>query len=75
MLWLRAVAVATSFFYLLTDCAFEIKSIITPNGTISSPNFPGLYPKNTVCNYNFIGGKNQKLRLSFLNFDVEGMPM
>ena len=66
---------AKIFSLFLPDCAFEIHSSITPNGTISSPNFPGLYPKNTVCNYNFIGGRNKKLRLRFITFDIEGVPM
>jgi hypothetical protein len=42
------------------------------NGTFSSPNYPGLYPRDTVCNYYFFGKRGQVVQIDFETFDVEG---
>ncbi|KAG8251342.1 hypothetical protein J6590_081774 [Homalodisca vitripennis] len=57
-------------------CAFMFNSTGpqgSPNGTFSSPNFPGFYPRDTECHYFFHGDTNQRVRLHFHYFDVEGV--
>nr|CAD7462862.1 unnamed protein product [Timema tahoe] len=54
-------------------CAFVFKSNETRNGTFSSPNYPGFYPRDTECHYFFHGKKDEKVHLHFTYFDVEGV--
>ena len=54
-------------------CGFMYKSDTTPNGTFMSPNFPGLYPRNTECHYRFYGKEKEKVYITFAYFDVEGI--
>lgn len=54
-------------------CAFVFSSNDTKNGTFASPNYPGLYPRNTECHYFFNGQPNEKVHLHFHFFDVEGV--
>ncbi|KAK2141303.1 hypothetical protein LSH36_1123g00051 [Paralvinella palmiformis] len=55
-------------------CGFEYRSTETRNGTFTSPNFPGLYPRNTECHYIFYGLENERVHIQFPFFDVEGLP-
>ncbi|CAH1799296.1 unnamed protein product [Owenia fusiformis] len=55
-------------------CGFIYKSQKSRNGTFTSPNYPGFYPRNTECHYYFYAGKGEKVHISFLVFDVEGIP-
>ena len=55
-------------------CGFVIHSETSPNGTFTSPNFPGLYPRNTECHYLFRGKENERIYIDFPYFDVEGIP-
>lgn len=54
-------------------CTFEFNSTLYPNGKIHSPNPGGKYPRNTVCHYIFHGRSDQRVKLDFLYFDVEGV--
>ncbi len=45
------------------------------NGYFSSPNYPGLYPRDTECHYYFLGKKNERIQISFHTFDIEGIDM
>ncbi|XP_076547190.1 sol1 isoform X1 [Osmia lignaria lignaria] len=54
-------------------CAFVYNSNETRNGTFASPNYPGLYPRNTECHYFFNGQLNERVHLHFHFFDVEGV--
>ena len=60
--------------YLFLVCGFEFRSERESNGTFSSPNYPGLYPRNTECHYLFYGQVNERIYIEFLYFDVEGVP-
>ncbi|CAL1537018.1 unnamed protein product [Lymnaea stagnalis] len=67
------------------DCyvGFELKSdgascgkacggvINTPNGTISSPSFPKMYPANKTCEWIIDSPKNHTIVLTFTHFDLE----
>lgn len=54
-------------------CAFAFNSNDSNGGPLTSPNFPGLYPRNTECHYFFHGSGHQRVRLRFHYFDVEGV--
>ncbi|XP_022257003.1 suppressor of lurcher protein 1-like, partial [Limulus polyphemus] len=54
-------------------CGFVFNSLEQTNGTLTSPNYPGLYPRNTECHYFFIGRKTEKIQITFSHFDVEGV--
>jgi len=56
------------------DCAFTYKNDVTINGTFTSPNFPGLYPRNVQCHYLFYGADKSRVYITFLSFDVDGIP-
>ncbi|VVC88248.1 unnamed protein product [Leptidea sinapis] len=42
-------------------CAFVYNSSVRARGVVVSPNHPGLYPRDTECNYFFHAKKGQKL--------------
>ncbi|CAH1174003.1 unnamed protein product [Phaedon cochleariae] len=54
-------------------CAFNFYSNETKYGYFHSPNFPGLYPRNTECHYFFYGILSEKVALHFSSFDIEGV--
>ncbi|GBP26725.1 Suppressor of lurcher protein 1 [Eumeta japonica] len=54
-------------------CAFVYNSSLAGKGEITSPNYPGLYPRDSECNYFFYGTKVQKVHLHFTYFDIEGV--
>ncbi|KAI8420769.1 hypothetical protein MSG28_007982 [Choristoneura fumiferana] len=54
-------------------CAFVFNSSEWGRGAVTSPNYPGLYPRDTECNYFFYGNENEKVHLHFTYFDVEGV--
>ncbi|XP_065340086.1 suppressor of lurcher protein 1-like isoform X2 [Cloeon dipterum] len=54
-------------------CGFEFNSTEAANGTFSSPNYPGYYPRDTECHYLFYGRPGEKVHLHFTYFDVEGV--
>ncbi|XP_050446232.1 tolloid-like protein 1 isoform X2 [Cataglyphis hispanica] len=53
-----------------TPCSFMIDVETKRNGTILSPTYPGTYPKNLTCSYQFIGTPGQRVRLEFRDFDL-----
>ncbi|XP_025829052.1 suppressor of lurcher protein 1-like [Agrilus planipennis] len=54
-------------------CAFVYNSSVSVKGHFHSPNFPGLYPRDTECHFYFYGNQGERVRLHFLYFDVEGV--
>ncbi|GLH06213.1 Cubilin homolog, partial [Gryllus bimaculatus] len=54
-------------------CAFAFNASAAAAGAFASPNFPGLYPRDTECHYFFHGRPRQRVRLRFHYFDVEGV--
>ncbi|KAM9299263.1 mannan-binding lectin serine protease 2 [Gastrophryne carolinensis] len=66
-------------FYLHTDkktCKVDCKDeTYTKNsGEISSPDFPGFYPKLTNCKYTIQAEEGFTILMRFLHFDVESHP-
>jgi len=55
-------------------CRFDVRSDDQSlSGTITSPNYPGLYPRNVDCQYVFHGLADQRVAINFTHFDVEGI--
>ncbi len=60
----------------ILPCAFQFNSTNVPADEMkifTSPNFPGPYPRNTECHYFFYAGENEKIKIDFVYFDVEGI--
>ncbi|XP_058976915.1 cubilin isoform X2 [Musca domestica] len=55
------------------NCSFAYNSTDKKMGYFTSPNFPGLYPKNINCDYFFHGELDEKVIIRFSYFDVEGV--
>ncbi|XP_015783415.1 cubilin isoform X2 [Tetranychus urticae] len=51
-------------------CSFTIFSDKKRDGQFLSPTYPGVYPKNLQCQYQFFGGKGQRVRVEFMDFDL-----
>ncbi|KAG5667081.1 hypothetical protein PVAND_015080 [Polypedilum vanderplanki] len=54
-------------------CDFHYNSSISRSGTFTSPNYPGIYPMNIICNYFFYGYDDERVLINFTYFDVEGV--
>ncbi|XP_017139587.2 suppressor of lurcher protein 1 [Drosophila miranda] len=54
-------------------CTFVYNSSERISGLFHSPNFPGYYLENVVCNYYFYAGRDERVVLHFTYFDVEGI--
>ena len=67
------VCVCVSVWHWCAACGFIYRSQKSPNGTFTSPNYPGFYPKNTECHYLFYGHEDERVHITFRHFDVEGM--
>ncbi|KAF7262675.1 hypothetical protein EG68_00139, partial [Paragonimus skrjabini miyazakii] len=57
--------------YSISDCSFNFYATDSPVGDFSSPNYPGLYPAEIVCDYKLIGRANEVIILQFIEFDIE----
>jgi len=44
------------------------------NGSFHSPNYPSNYPSNLRCVFYIIGLPNERIQLSFTDFNVKGIP-
>ncbi len=51
-------------------CSFLIYGKSRRTGEIMTPTYPGIYPKDMVCSYKFMGEPNQRIRLEFRDFDL-----
>lgn len=51
------------FFSLGNTCEYKMYSESSMNGTITSPLYPAVYPKSSVCKYEFIGQKTEKIQV------------
>ncbi|XP_072949921.1 cubilin-like isoform X3 [Epargyreus clarus] len=53
-----------------TMCSFVINASKNKTGLLLSPTYPGIYPKDITCNYQFAGKPGQRIRLEFRDFDL-----
>ncbi|XP_069357624.1 cubilin isoform X2 [Maniola hyperantus] len=53
-----------------TLCSYVIEASKRKTGLLLSPTYPGVYPKDIVCNYMFKGQAGQRIRLEFRDFDL-----
>ncbi|XP_021203345.1 suppressor of lurcher protein 1 [Bombyx mori] len=66
-------AISTGIQLQEFPCAFVYNSSERSKGVVTSPNYPGFYPRDTECNYFFYGHENERVLLHFTYFDVEGV--
>ena len=59
---------------MFSDCDVTIsaKNGAARNGTFESPGFPSMYPDNVHCLYKFIGRDDQRVRIRFTFFALQG---
>lgn len=50
-------------------------SLYAPNGTITSPSFPDLYPPSKNCLWEIVAPPQHRITLNFTHFDLEGNNM
>ncbi|XP_067008195.1 bone morphogenetic protein 1 [Anabrus simplex] len=53
-----------------TPCSFTVHASSRRTGAIISPTYPGAYPKDLTCSYQFLGTPTQRVRLEFRDFDL-----
>ncbi|XP_072939478.1 tolloid-like protein 1 [Epargyreus clarus] len=46
--------------------------LVAPNGTITSPSFPDLYPPSKNCLWEIVAPPQHRITLNFTHFDLEG---
>ena len=52
-------------------CIFEYNSTHIDFGEVYSPNYPGAYPNNLNCRYEFYARENERVILEFVDFELE----
>ena len=52
-------------------CVFEYNSTSMSQGEVYSPNYPGVYPNNLNCRYEFYGRENELVILTVEDFQLE----
>jgi len=70
------VAVCLVHVYLYVDCENVITIYSTADnktGRITSPNYPRRYAPNLRCLYYLIGLPNERVQISFDDFEVKGV--
>nr|AHH80651.1 tolloid [Antheraea pernyi] len=50
-------------------------ALYSPNGTITSPSFPDLYPPSKNCLWEIVAPPQHRITLNFTHFDLEGNNM
>ena len=53
-----------------TPCSFTVHAASKKQGMIVSPTYPGAYPKDLSCSYQFLGLTGQRIRIEFRDFDL-----
>ncbi|XP_050083113.1 uncharacterized protein LOC126569797 isoform X5 [Anopheles aquasalis] len=53
-----------------SPCSYVINFAQKRTGAIISPTYPGAYPKDMSCTYQFIGKPSQRVRIEFRDFDL-----
>ncbi|CAH1798343.1 unnamed protein product [Owenia fusiformis] len=53
-----------------STCGYIIKSEARTTGSIISPTYPGVYPDNTMCFYKLQGAVGERVKVTFIDFDL-----
>ncbi|KAL0275107.1 UNVERIFIED_CONTAM: hypothetical protein PYX00_003068 [Menopon gallinae] len=53
-----------------SPCNFIVHATTKRTGVLLSPTYPGSYPKDLSCSYQFLGQPNQRVRVEFRDFDL-----
>lgn len=53
-----------------STCSYTITPHRNKSDVFISPTYPGAYPKDLSCTYQFIGEPTQRVRLEFRDFDL-----
>ncbi|PVD27912.1 hypothetical protein C0Q70_10487 [Pomacea canaliculata] len=61
-------------FVCCADCDVTIAAAngAPINATFTSPEYPSFYPNNVHCIYKFIGHEDQRVRIRFNSFALQG---
>jgi hypothetical protein len=51
-------------------CSYVVNFAQKRSGFLVSPTYPGAYPKDMSCTYQFIGKPGQRVRIEFRDFDL-----
>jgi hypothetical protein len=51
-------------------CSYVVNFAHKRTGFLVSPTYPGAYPKDMSCTYQFIGKPGQRVRIEFRDFDL-----
>jgi len=57
--------------YTVGACEHTYTSVTGVKGTFSSPGYPEPYPSSVSCRYNFQGTRHERIRITFIEFDLE----
>ena len=63
------------FTYYILGCGnttFEITELLSTGTKLTSPNYPSIHPNNEACSNIVRVNKGQRIRLTFVNFHLEG---
>lgn len=53
-----------------SPCSYIVNFAQKRTGFLVSPTYPGAYPKDMSCTYQFIGKPGQRVRIEFRDFDL-----
>lgn len=53
-----------------SPCSYIVNFAQKRTGFLVSPTYPGAYPKDLSCTYQFIGKPGQRVRIEFRDFDL-----
>lgn len=53
-----------------SPCSYVVNFAHKRTGFLVSPTYPGAYPKDMSCTYQFIGKPGQRVRIEFRDFDL-----
>uniref|UniRef100_UPI0009B389C2 cubilin-like n=1 Tax=Monopterus albus TaxID=43700 RepID=UPI0009B389C2 len=65
----NAAGFSLSFEASVEACGGELNA---PSGTISSPNYPNLYPHNRVCRWELVVSPGRRVTLTINDLRLEG---
>ncbi|KAI8792144.1 cubilin isoform X4, partial [Biomphalaria glabrata] len=56
------------------DKVFSSYTLKNKMGVFQSPGFPSNYPNGVKCKYKFIANSNERVKIRFTQFSLQGRP-